>query len=219
LCAWPSGRRKRVSCMNVPGQSNMMRVKMVDTSELQIRTMEQLLKDFDGEVESALKMKNLIYTLFQRPTAPEDGEEVPVADQGGTQVDGIWSSDDGGPVLPADAAIAVDGAATTVADASGTQAPAAIEVSAGAITSVELAQATNCIVADGDTTTVDGATVTLNVSDGGITGGSLPGTNHIVADGDTGTVRDQAGNTTPITFSVAGGDFSQIEFVNSTAAI
>jgi len=181
--------------------------------------MEQLLKDFDGEVESALKMKNLIYTLFQRPTAPEDGEEVPVADQGGTQVDGIWSSDDGGPVLPEDAAIAVDGAATTVTDASGAEAPAEIKVEDGAIAGIELAQASDCIVADGDTVTVDGATVTLNVSDGSITGGSLPGTNHIVADGDTGTVRDQAGNTTPITFSVAGGDFSQIEFTNSTAAI
>src|SRR5690606_12655346 len=157
----------------------MMRVKMVDTSELQIRTMEQLLKDFDGEVESALKMKNLIYTLFQRPTAPEDGEEVPVEDQGGTQVDGIWSSDAGGPVSPANTAIA----------------------------------------ADGDTVPVDGATATLDVAGGSITGGPLPATNHIVEDGDTGTVRDQAGNTTPITFSVAGGDFSQIEFTNATAAI
>lgn len=186
---------------------------MVDTSELQIRTMEQLLKDFDGEVESALKMKNLIYTLFQRPTAPKDGEEVPVADQGGTQVDGVWSSDDGGPTLPANATITIDGDTTTLDGATIT-----LDVSAGELTGATL-PATSAVASDGDTVTVDGATVTLAVSGNAITGGSLPSTNHIVADGDTGTVRDQAGNTTPITFSVAGGDFSQIEFINSTAAI
>lgn len=186
---------------------------MVDTSELQIRTMEQLLKDFDGEVESALKMKNLIYTLFQRPTAPEDGEAVPVADQGGTQVDGIWSSDNGGPTLPEDSAIATDGDTIPVDGATVT-----LDVAGGSITGGSL-PATSTVVSNGDTVTVDGATVTLAVSGNDLTGGSLPATSHIVEDGDTGTVRDQAGNTTPITFSVAGGDFSQIEFINSTAAI
>lgn len=36
----------------------------VDTSELEVRTMGQLLSDFKGDVESALKMQNLIYSLF-----------------------------------------------------------------------------------------------------------------------------------------------------------